>query len=164
MGYTTEFTGGFNIVPRLAAEHRIYLSAFADVRHIMRDENKLVNSPDDIRKAVGLPVGEEGQYYVADSHDESVIDYNKPPAGCPELYCQWVPNDIGDGLVWDGIEKFYRYVEWLEYLIGHFLRPWNYSVNGVVEWIGEDKTDTGTICVDNNIIVVIPNKKTEEQQ
>ncbi|MET3803576.1 hypothetical protein ABIB25_000560 [Nakamurella sp. UYEF19] len=30
---------------------------------------------------------------------------------------------VGTCLTYDGLEKFYRSIEWLEYLIEHFLRP-----------------------------------------
>jgi hypothetical protein len=52
--------------------------------------------------------------------------------------------------VWDGNEKFYHYAEWLEYLIGHFLAPWGYTLNGTVKWVGEDPADSGVIEVENN--------------
>ena len=41
----------------------------------------------------------------------------------PGPWCGWVPGWCGDCLTFDGKEKFYEPVEWLRYLIDHFLRP-----------------------------------------
>jgi hypothetical protein len=53
---------------------------------------------------------------------------------------------------WDTGEKFYDYVEWLEYIIYNFLAPKGYVLNGNVEWYGEDRADVGTIVVKSNIV------------
>jgi hypothetical protein len=37
-----------------------------------------------------------------------------------------------------------------QYLIGHFLAPWGYTLNGTVKWVGEDPADSGVIEVENN--------------
>ena len=74
--------------------------------------------------------------------------------GQPGLWCQWIPNDDGTALEWDGGEKFYEYEDWLRYLIEHFLAPWHYTVNGEVEWKGEDSSDIGLLVVKNNIVSV----------
>lgn len=121
-----------------------------------------------------LDDGEFGQ-----SRDNSIIDYNEPPGqlsyssnidfqtrwnennkrikngSCqPGLWCQWVLNDDGTELEWDGSEKFYHYIEWLQYLINHFFDRWNIQLNGEVKWEGEDPDDIGKIIVTNNIIKV----------
>ena len=41
MGYTTEFTGEFNITPPLKREHEDYLKAFAKIRHMQRHEKQV---------------------------------------------------------------------------------------------------------------------------
>lgn len=43
------------------------------------------------------------------------------------------------------VEKFYGFVQWLEYLLDEILQPVGYSLSGVVTWEGEDPSDTGTI-------------------
>ena len=43
--------------------------------------------------------------------------------GQPGLWCGWSPGWVGNCLTHDGIEKFYQPVEWLRYLIQHFLQP-----------------------------------------
>ncbi len=116
------------------------------------------NVPDSARVAVGLPLGEDCGYFVNQKWDEendwiSVIDYNLPPSGQPGLWCQWIPTSDGRGIQWNGGEKFYHYIAWLQYLIIHFLEPWGYLLNGSVNWMGEDPSDTGHITVENNLIV-----------
>jgi hypothetical protein len=78
----------------------------------------------------------------------------------PGLWCQWVPTDDGTMIVWDEGEKFYDYVEWLRYLIEHFLRPWGYTLNGAVIWQGEESDDRGRIHVNNNAIETFVAKTT----
>ena len=68
------------------------------------------------------------------------------------MWCQWIPDGGEDAIVWDQQEKFYYYVEWLEYIIKHFLQPWGYVLNGEVEWTGEARNDIGVICVNDNVV------------
>jgi hypothetical protein len=70
----------------------------------------------------------------------------------PGLWCQWRPDDSGTVMEWDGGEKFYEYIDWIEYLIEHFLQRWGYRLNGTVEWQGEDRDDIGRIVISNNIV------------
>jgi len=158
MGYTTEFTGQFDLDKPLTEAHKAYLQAFNRTRRMKRDASKLANLPDAVRIAAGLPVGDEGGYYVGSLEDygqnktADVIDYNRPPNGQPALWCQWTPSEDGNAIQWDEGEKFYSYVEWLKYLIEHFLAPWGYVVNGSVEWEGESRGDIGRILVSNNTV------------
>lgn len=160
MGYTTEFEGQFDLDHPLTEAHATYLRQFAETRRMKRDRIALSMVPDPIRKAVGLDLGAEGGYFVGGTgmcgqdRDDSVIDYNCEPTGQPGLWCQWVPTDDNEGIEWDGTEKFYYYVEWLQYLLDHFLKPWGYCMNGVVYWGGEDRADIGIIEVVNNEIIV----------
>lgn len=88
--------------------------------------------------------------------------------GMPGYYCQWIPTEDGTGLAWDGNEKFYDYVEWLEYLIKTFLIPWGITCNGDVEWYGEESDDRGIIRVRNNKVkayeatISYPEEETDE--
>jgi hypothetical protein len=156
MGYTTDFSGVFKLDKPLTAEHAAYLKKFSDSRRMKRDSEKAAKLPDPEREAVGLPVSHEGAYfvggygYMGQDGDGSVLDHNAPPVGQPGLWCQWVPTEDGDGIEWDEGEKFCSYVEWLEYLIEHFLKPWGYVLNGEVSWRGEDFYDVGTITVEDN--------------
>ncbi|MAH47425.1 hypothetical protein CMI37_16495 [Candidatus Pacearchaeota archaeon] len=168
MGYTTDFSGSFQLDKPLASEHQAFLVKFAGTRRMQRDADITSEREDPVREATGLPVGEEGAYFVGEggfagqgesgfgSRPEDVINYNAPPEGQPGLWCQWVPNEEGTEIRWDGGEKFYSYVEWLEYLITHFLTPWGYVLNGKVEWLGEERSDIGRIVVENNEVTTAP--------
>jgi hypothetical protein len=158
MGYTTDFTGAFTLDKPLEPRHATYLTKFSETRRMYRKAS-VANEPDPIREAVGLPVGDCGSYYVGspaefgqDYNNPTVSDSNRPPAGQPGLWCDWAPTKDGTGIEWNGGEKFYHYVNWLAYLIDHFLKPWGYTLNGTVEWQGEDREDIGTITVENNVV------------
>ena len=151
MGYTTEFEGEFSITPKLMPTHRLYLQKFADARHVQRDVNVLEALPDPLRESVGLPLGLEGEFYVG-NEKVGIIDIDRSPNTVPGLWCGWDPNCDGTKLVWDGAEKFYSYVEWLEYIIEKFLKPWGYVLNGDVDYCGESAGDRGIIRVRNNIV------------
>jgi len=159
MGYTTDFFGEWTVDPPLTPERVAYLKAFAETRRMKRDAAKAENLYDPIRAAVGLPIGRDGGYYVGASglmgqdRDDSVIDYNYP-AGQPSLWCQWIPSDDGLTIQWDDGEKFYDYVEWIGYLIDHFLKPWGHKLNGEVEWQGEDSDDRGCIRITDNVVEI----------
>jgi hypothetical protein len=148
----------------LKPEHAAYLKQFSAVRRMRRSPQRLKHLPDPLREAVGLPLGKEGGYFVSgggpagQEHDVSVLDYNRPPAGQPGLWCHWVPNKLATAIVWDGREKFYDYVEWLQYLIDHFLGPWGYLLNGEMQWAGENESDRGTILVKDNQVTVLPDE------
>lgn len=68
----------------------------------------------------------------------------------PGLWCQWAPSEDGSELAWDEGEKFYGYVEWLEYLVHHFFEPWGRKLSGEVWWRGEQDDDRGVIYVRDN--------------
>jgi len=162
MGYTTEFTGSFAVTPALKPEHSAYLHNFSHTRRMLRDASIAERLSDPVRIAAQLPIGGGGAYFVGGTglggeyEDQSVIDPNSPPPGQPELWCQWVPNEDGTAIEWDKDEKFYKYVEWLEYLIVHFLGPWGYTLDGKVAWSGEDINDHGQIYVCNNRVEAVP--------
>jgi hypothetical protein len=151
MGYTTEFAGRFSLSPALSPEQVAYLKAFSDTRRMRRDPEKTALRSDPVRYAVGLPVGGEGEFFVGESgfmgqeRSDDVIDYNAPPRMQPGLWCQWVPTDDRAGLEWNGVEKFYYYTEWLNYLIANFLALWGVSISGHVLYQGEEVGDCGRI-------------------
>lgn len=150
---------------------------------MLRDAKKAAKLPDPIREAAGLPVGPQGCYFVGGAgaygqgRDVSILDYNEPARGSstpmerladtkkgllvaenwgqPSLWCQWVPSEEGDAIVGPGSEKFYEYVPWLKYLIENFLEPWGYTLNGTVDYQGEEESDRGQIVVINNTVVTV---------
>lgn len=123
MGYTTEFSGHFDIFPTPTAKFINQVNEFADTRH-----------------------GGNLDVYP----------------GFPGFWCNWTVQPVASdadgelqyGLAWNGTEKFYRYTEWLQYLIDNFFAPQGYSLNGDVNWQGEDDLDTGIITVNGNQIEV----------
>jgi hypothetical protein len=152
MGYTTDFEGSFNITPVLSQKDNEFLTKFSETRRMARN--------------VGPEYGIEGEFYVdgtgwaGQDSDNTVINYNRPPSTQPGLWCQWVPTDDGSELVWDGGEKFYNYVEWLDYLIDKILAPRGYTLNGECKWFGEERDDVGVIVVENNIVTTKVGKLT----
>lgn len=149
MGYSTDFEGAFTLDKPLTVPQYNYLKAFAEVRHMKRNEKVAESLPDSLRKKVGLPVGYEGEFYVGDS-DNGIIDGNMEPSTQPGLWCKWVPTEDGDGIEWSGAEKFYEYIPWLKYIIKNFLQPWGLVLSGEVTWEGEDNKDMGKIVVVDN--------------
>lgn len=161
MGYSTQFSGQFNITPTLELRHVHYLKQFADVRHVARrndknslDERQTFWDEDHQRKMLSIGKPEvECEFYVdgdPDGDTSDVLDYDRPPKTQPGLWCQWAPTEDGKYLAWDGSEKFYNYVEWLRYICDNFLAPAGYLLNGVVKYQGEEIGDVGQIDVFNN--------------
>ena len=168
MGYTTEFQGSFEFEEPLTDKMIQYINRFSTTRRIKRNVEKIKETYSDWKKlSFNGDLGEDGEYFVGDSDwaldrfsrddsfDASIIDYNEPPAKQPGLWCQWVVSLDGKYLEWDGNEKFYDYVEWLEYLINHFFTPSNIFLNGNVMWRGENFDDIGKITVEHNKITII---------
>lgn len=151
MGYSTDFWGRFTLDRKLDEDTFMLLKKLAETRRMAR-------------KGLGPEYGIEGEFYVEGSGDfgqadeKSIIDYNKPPRTQPGLWCQWVPTADGMALEWDQNEKFYNYVEWLQYIVSKVLKPRGYALSGEVEWQGEERTDTGRIVVKNNEIQVLQGK------
>lgn len=162
MGYTTEFEGSFRLDRPLRPEQVQYLQQFNGTRRMSRDAKIAASLPDPLRQAVGLPIGENGGYFVGGTgmagqdDDASVVDYNSPPSEQPSLWCQWRPTDDGTAIEWDGGEKFYDYAEWLCFIIVHFLAPWGYVLDGEVKWSGEEEEDAGILRVRNNEVSISP--------
>lgn len=158
MGYDTNFNGEFKLNKPLSKEHKTYIENFSYTRRVQRKQTVASKMEDPVRIAAGLPVGKEGAYFVGakgmcgQDIDDSVKNYNTPPSGQPSLWCQWVPSEDGTAIVWDEGEKFYEYIDWIKYLIEHFLSPWGYVLNGEVYWIGEDADDRGIIVIKDNVV------------
>ncbi len=105
-------------------------------------------------------LGNEGEYYVKDDWDDSILDHNKPPTSQPGLWCQWRlrPIRFTDKdkeefeaiLIWDHGEKFYHYTEWLKYLIENFFKPSGYVLEGITLGVGEDSSEATYIVTQEN--------------
>ena len=163
MGYTTRFNGEFNLEfnDETKREDVITLvNGLAGTRRMSRDMTKIKDILPKEPEAYGI----EGEFFfpskelggfMGQNHDESVINSNRTPSTQPSLWLQWIieDNEVGSYVLkWDEGEKFYEYVEWLEYLIESIFIPADVSVDGEVDWFGEDTDDNGTIFVKNNIV------------
>lgn len=156
MGYTTWFTGGLEFDKPVSEELKNYINDFSRVRHMKRD-NEMIKAiyPDWEEQCFNGELGEEGEFFIGSDgfrEDESILNCNYGPKTQPGLWCQWIID--GNELVWDEGEKFYDYVEWLEYLIDRFIAPSGYNLNGEIEFQGEDEDDFGTIRVTDNVVEV----------
>ena len=153
MGYTTNFTGHLNFNKKPTNALKEYINNFSKSRRMKRDINKIkeldANWQNNCFKG---KLGIEGDYYIG-KDENSVVDINCPPGNQPGLWCDWIIND-DDKLVWNGVEKFYNYKEWLEYLIFHFLERDGYILNGEIEFQGEYEEDHGFIVVKDNYVEI----------
>jgi len=105
MGYTTQFNGEIFVEPLLNKEEIDYLNKFSKSRRMDRVQ---------------------GPYFVdgsASHTDPTINNYDKPPEGQPGLWCDWVPTSDGMAIIWNESEKFYSSLEWMGYLIDHFIGP-----------------------------------------
>jgi len=166
MGYTTDFWGEFTINKPVDDETYALLEGLNRTRRMKRDivklgmrkygiENPTVQQIADWQREFGI----EGEFWVYDTENsgqnvtEDVINQNTPPETQPGLWCQWYILDDRVTIAWDGGEKFYHYIEWIEYIIVTILKPRGYVVNGEVEWQGEDLSDAGMIVVKDNKVL-----------
>jgi hypothetical protein len=159
MGYTTYFSGEFTFNKPVTEELKTYINKFSDTRRMMRDNSRIKKIYPDWRElCFNGDLGVDGAYFVGrdgfagQMNDDSIINYNNA-GNQPGLWCQWIINDR-DELVWDGGEKCYNYVEWLQYLIKHFFAPLGYELNGTVDYEGEYPDDFGKIVVSDNFIKI----------
>lgn len=156
MGYSTDFEGTFKTDRPVDEDTYRLLRGLATTRRMARD--------------VAPEFGTEGEFYVDGSgpfgqgRDDDIIDHNRPPATQPGLWCQWLIQDDRQTIEWDGSEKFYHYVEWLEYLIERILYPRGYVLNGQVRWQGERDGDSGTITVSDNCVSAITDIKAKWEE
>lgn len=160
MGYSTWFDGSFSFNKPIVDGLKWYINEFSRIRHMNRDNEKIKQNFKDWEENCFLKdLGQNGEYFIGSKGyfgqdaDNSILNYNKPPQTQPGLWCQWIINDE-DKLVWDGGEKFYNYIEWLQYLIDNFFKPFDYVLNGEMKWQGDDSDDVGKIIIKNNEVIV----------
>ena len=145
MGYSTDFSGQFTLDRKLDDETFDLLNGLASTRRMKRN--------------VDSKYGVDGEFYIGkgdfgQDEEDNIVDYNTPPRTQPSLWLQWIPTDDREHIEWDGNEKFYSYVEWIEYIINKVLKPKGYVLNGVVEWGGEERSDVGEITITDNVVRV----------
>ena len=163
MGYTTDFKGRFKFNKPISKELAEYINLFSDTRH-MRRNNQILKKlyPNWQDRCFFGCLGKEGEFFLDPeydySNDESIIDRNEPSSTQPGLWCQWEISSDRKYLQWNGGEKFYNYIEWLQYIIENFIKtdPNEYVLNGKVHWQGEDPEDKGILEVKNNEVFWFP--------
>ena len=146
MGYTTEFSGRFEIDRPVDEETSKLINGLNETRRMARDV--------DDKYGIEGEFYIEGKGYMGQDRDDTIIDYNRHPRTQPSLWCRWELSEDRKYIQWDGGEKFYEYVDWLKYLIKKILAPREYILNGEVEWFGEDYNDRGLIIVKNNVVEI----------
>lgn len=155
MGYTTDFSGQFQLNKPLGKNMQKFLTLFNETRRMKRK----------VDEAFGI----DGEFFVfgegfaGQTKDDSIVDYNTPPTTQPSLWLQWTPTPDGTAIEWDGNEKFYCYTEWLVYLISKILAPNGYVLNGTVTWQGEETGDVGELFVRDNRVFEKPWKENERE-
>lgn len=160
MGYTTKFYGKFEFNKPVSFELATYINTFSSVRHIKRNNFKIMERyPQWYEMCFHEKLGSEGEFFIGNTeytNDPSVIDYNHQPRNQPGLWCQWIVSEDHKYLMWDGSEKFYNYIEWLDYIMTNFIEPDEnqYLLNGNVLWRRDDFSDIGVISIKNNEITV----------
>ena len=157
MGYHTGFQGEFQLEPPLKANQVAYLHAFVKVRHGQRRIDQIKHSPDPLREAVGLELGQDGLYCTSDQANNVDVysNYNHPATSAPDLYCPWTVSADGSKLRSSHPDKAHSPQEWLEFLVGQFLIPWRFQASGLVIWQGEEVGDTGAFLLTKNKLEVV---------
>lgn len=161
MGYHTDFSGTLQFNREVTPQMKEYINRFSSTRRMPRDNEAIKKIYPNWKELCFFgELGEKGEYFAPMSsnfgqdEDFSIIDYNAFDLRVqPGLWCQWIIND-DDELEWDGNEKFYNYVEWLEYMIKHFFAPLGYVLSGEIEFQGEEMDDRGEIIVEDNKVRV----------
>jgi hypothetical protein len=108
MGHSTDFIGHIDIEPPLNDAEIDYLGAICTSRRFDR-----ADGPYDVP---GNPRAETSDGIDPDR-------YNRCAPGQPNLWCDWQVCWEGCCLAWNGTEKSYSMIQWLRYLIAHFLEP-----------------------------------------
>lgn len=95
------------------------------------------------------------EYKELTSYISQSFDQAEASGVVPGMWCDWRVTSDRMGIHWNGREKFYHYVEWLQLIIDDFLFDWGVRVEGSVAYIGDGLfDDLGTLCVENSAITV----------
>lgn len=167
MSYTYDLIGKLSVSPPLSADQVAYIQEFShSYRH--KFAPKWQSWPNPLREAVGLPVGIEGEY-ISSAMGTGVdfiencmeVDTNTPN-NQPSFQCCWTTTAKGNVVKWNKLGRTFAPVQWLEYMMEHFFKPWGVTLNGKVECHGEAKEDRTLIVVTNNTVRHAPKKEWEE--
>jgi len=135
-----KFTGFFKLNKRLDEATFLFLKDLSSTRRMSRN--------------VDAAFGVEGEFYVhGNEYDSNIIDRNSSPKTQPGLHCDWVPTKDYTGIEWNGTEKTYQPVEWIEYIISRVLSPRGYVLDGEVEyWNTNYHNDSSYIEICDNVV------------
>ena len=161
MGYTTDFTGRVNINQKVDKSTKEFLNGLASTRRMKRNPEKLAKILGISEEECLLKYGEDAKHYFDTSGNfgqnitDDIVNYNHPPANQPGLWCRWCLGEDEQSIEWTGGEKFYEYIPWMIYIVKE-LEMRDYTLNGSIQWEGEDEDDKGCILVrDNNVSYLI---------
>lgn len=158
MRYPIQFDSHLTLDRPLLPQHLAYLKQFVQRRRIVLSVEYIQAIPDPLRDAVGLPLGEEGAYFVGLDFDKErprnpiALNVNRPPHGQPSLYCAWRFDLAGMSLNYSDSYNLYLCYVWLQYLLEHFLLPWGYRLHGEIYWQGAETADHGKITAYGNTL------------
>lgn len=126
MGYTTKFEGEFTVVWQKTNEPVDFLSRL------------IQNSIDN--------------HYMSANWRSDKTRGNEP-----DTYCQWILKRKNNTYTigWDEGEKFYKYEEWLQYILDTHLIPFGLSLSGNVRYQGEEIGDSGILTIKNDKVVAL---------
>ena len=175
MGYTTTFEGRIKVDPPLNKQEIEYLKRFRNTcRETRIPSEYYVDRSYPLEGSRIIPLRKR----ISDWHREllrlpindrldaspDIVDRNNPPPGQPSKWCQWVPTADGNYIEWDKMEKFNFPLDWMQYLIDHFLgdnpkaKPYlsflqGHTLNGEMNAEGEADDDRWILrVVDNKVI------------
>lgn len=165
MGYSTDYYGNIQIAPALNEQEVEEINAWLACRHVTYDVNKIyeLDPNADQHTIDGTPVGNGGWNWIKiyadpdgnayDPVGEAVMEWNEPGL-LPSL---WSDLEVDETtMCWNGSEKSYEIPAWIQLLIDCVFAPRGYSLNGELEWRGEDYGDTGVITITDNVMEVEP--------
>lgn len=126
MGYTTEFTGKFDIV-----------NSSGDIVEVDNETESILNrlSDSEFAKDTRFSIGHV---------------YFDLPKDFLSNYCQWRLTNNKQHIEWDGGEKFYEYEGWLNIILEKILVPKGYYLSGKVHFQGQESRDSGYLIAEPN--------------
>lgn len=87
-----------------------------------------------------------GMMYNEEMTVEQMVENYDISSKLQRSYLQWAPGEDLQSFVWNQEEKFYEYVEWLQFVVDR-LKEIDVGVSGQITWSGEDTGDTGVITI-----------------
>lgn len=142
MGYSRDYIGKMESDRVMDMEDIVFLDGLFSTRRMKREG---------LHEGYGI----DGEFYVYAKPfdmniDSSVVNQNKPPRTQPSLWCDMELLEDNRTIVWSGVEKTYKFQEWLEYIIK--VLGDKYTFNGRFEYQGEDCLDSGMIAIVDNMV------------